>query len=115
MKEDAAVIAVKEEQHRLVYKEQLMAKRRMGRMRLRPTGPRKPEIAPDDGTPTLSLVVKTDVDGTLEAILNVLSTYELTDCCMEIVHFGVGAVGESDVEIAEPFGGKRRRSLQKWD
>lgn len=42
--EDATVIAAKEQQHLREYKEKLAQKRRMGRFKLRESGPRKPEI-----------------------------------------------------------------------
>lgn len=56
-----------------------------------------------DSHPTLNLIVKADVDGTLEAILDTLDTYESTDCKMELVHYGVGPVTPNDVELAETF------------
>lgn len=44
-----------------------------------------------------------DVDGSVEAILDVLETYDDTKCKLDIVHYGVGNVTESDVELAEAF------------
>lgn len=38
------VIAVKQEQHLKEYKEKLSLKRKLGKFRLKPEGPRKPEI-----------------------------------------------------------------------
>lgn len=58
----------------------------------------------DDATPTLNIVVKADVHGSVEAILDVLDTYDNNDICrMNIVHYGVGPVIEGDVEMAKAF------------
>ncbi|XP_017776839.1 PREDICTED: translation initiation factor IF-2, mitochondrial isoform X2 [Nicrophorus vespilloides] len=104
--EDAIAISSKEEQHDREYKEKLMHKRRMGRFRLRSQGPRGKEIIDDDdGTPRINLIIKADVDGTLEALLNTLDSYEEPDCVMDLVHYGVGAVTESDIEMAKSFNG----------
>lgn len=44
MHDDAKEINLKEQQHNREYKEKLELKRRMGRFKLKPVGPRKPEI-----------------------------------------------------------------------
>lgn len=49
------------------------------------------------------MILKTDVDGTLEAIVDVLSTYNSENCKLDVVNFGVGAVTQSEVELAEVF------------
>lgn len=104
-KDIASAIAEKTEAHQREYQERLAMKRRMGRYKLRATGPRQKELQPDDGHPALNLVIKADVNGTLEAILNTLDTYDLQDCEMDLVHYGVGPVSESDVELAKSFNG----------
>lgn len=43
------------------------------------------------------------MDGTLEAILDSLDTYESDACKMDIVHYDVGRVTQNDIELAEPF------------
>ncbi|KAB0803497.1 hypothetical protein PPYR_00467 [Photinus pyralis] len=100
---DKVAILAKAEQHQLLYKERLELRRRSGRFRLRNQGPRKPESTPQDDTPTLHLLIKSDVDGTLEAILETLSTYNYPECQMDIVSYGVGAVTENDIELAATF------------
>jgi translation initiation factor IF-2 len=60
------------------------------------------EVKPD--TPVVSVLVKGDVDGSVEAILSCLDTYNGQEVKLEIVHFGVGQVSESDVSLAEGFG-----------
>lgn len=103
---DADAIKAKVEKHEEEYKKQLMLKRSLGRFKVRKQGPRKPEIIEDDnGIPRLNLILKTDVDGTLEAILETLTTYNSTECEMDIINFGVGAVTENDVELAHAFKG----------
>ncbi|XP_030590069.1 translation initiation factor IF-2, mitochondrial [Archocentrus centrarchus] len=55
---------------------------------------------------SLPLIIKGDVDGTVEAILNILDSYDAQQQCdLEVVHFGIGDVTENDVNMAETFGG----------
>ncbi|XP_018575575.1 translation initiation factor IF-2, mitochondrial [Anoplophora glabripennis] len=104
LEEDAKEITKKMEQHNREYKEKLEMKRRLGRYKLKREGPRQPEISKDDNTiPTINLIVKADVDGTLEALLDTLDTYESTECKMDLVHYGVGSIIPTDVELAETF------------
>ncbi|CAH1983017.1 unnamed protein product [Acanthoscelides obtectus] len=99
-------IEEKIQQHERQYKEKLQLKRRLGRFRMKPEGPRKPEIQTDtDGPPSLPVIVKADVDGSLEAILDVLDTYDSSICKLDLVHYGVGPVTENDLEMAEMFQG----------
>lgn len=51
-------------------------------------------------TPRISLFIKTDVEGTLEAILEVLDTYADHRCELVVVDFGVGSPTDEDVELA---------------
>ncbi|KAM9819197.1 translation initiation factor IF-2, mitochondrial isoform X2 [Syngnathus typhle] len=54
----------------------------------------------------LPLVIKADADGSLEAILNILDTYDADhQCRLDVVHFGIGDVSENDLNMAETFGG----------
>ncbi|XP_057699162.1 translation initiation factor IF-2, mitochondrial [Corythoichthys intestinalis] len=56
--------------------------------------------------PRLALVVKADVDGSLEAIVNILDTYDAENQCqLDVVHVGVGDISETDVNMAQTFGG----------
>lgn len=42
----------------------------------------------------------------MEAILDVLDTYDDSENCkLDVIHYGVGAVSESDVELASTFNG----------
>lgn len=49
------------------------------------------------------MILKTDVNGTLEAIVDVLATYQSERCKLDLVNFGVGSVTQSDIELAETF------------
>lgn len=49
----------------------------------------------------LRLVVKSDVQGSLEAILQALSNMESDEVEVQIIHAGVGAVIESDIMLAK--------------
>ena len=51
----------------------------------------------------VAVVVKGDVDGSVEAILSCLDTYSSEDVLLDIVHFGVGPVSEKDVTMAQAF------------
>ncbi|XP_056641072.1 translation initiation factor IF-2, mitochondrial isoform X1 [Diorhabda sublineata] len=104
MKDDLKVILEKEEQHNKEYKEKLELKRKLGRYKLKPEGPRKPQWQ-DDEFPSLNVILRADVDGTLEAILNTLDTYDSDNCKMDLVHYGVGSITETDIELAETFKG----------
>ena len=53
----------------------------------------------------VSIVIKTDVDGSLEAILNCLSTYDEEEVKLDIVTSSVGAITETDLRLAQDFDG----------
>lgn len=47
-----------------------------------------------------------DVIGSIEAILDVLETYNSDKCKLDIIHYGVGNVNMTDIEYASTFNGK---------
>ncbi|CAH2046058.1 unnamed protein product, partial [Iphiclides podalirius] len=101
--EDLEAIKEKEAQHQTQYKAALARRRALGRMRIRPEGPRAKMIQHDDH-PTLSVLLKGDVDGSVEAILDILETYDEHERVrLDLVHFGVGQVTPNDLEIAQAF------------
>lgn len=60
-----------------------------------------------------------DVDGSVEAILNILESYDADDQCqLDVVHFGVGDISERDINLAETFSGRNPRQPlernKKW-
>uniref|UniRef100_A0A2A4JYC4 Translation initiation factor IF-2, mitochondrial n=1 Tax=Heliothis virescens TaxID=7102 RepID=A0A2A4JYC4_HELVI len=100
---DQEVIAAKEAAHHAQYAARLARKRKLGRYKLRADGPRQKMIQ-HDTHPTLSVIVKGDVDGSVEAILDILETYDEHDQVrLDLVHFGVGPVTPNDLETAEMF------------
>lgn len=67
-------------------------------------GQRVKQVDPKDGCPRVSVVIKGDVHGSVEALLDVLETYNSNDRCrLDIVHYGVGNVTEGDLELAKAF------------
>ncbi|NWY68742.1 IF2M factor, partial [Erithacus rubecula] len=114
MKKDLEVIEAKQKEHRVEYekKQQELAhltwrqrkaalyKANKHLMFSRP----KEKTEMDENT--LSLIVKGDVDGSVEAILNILDSYDCEDeCKLEIVYFGMGDISENDISLAEAFNG----------
>lgn len=51
-----------------------------------------------------------DVDGSVEAILNIVDSYDAQEQCqLDVLHFGVGDISENDVNMAEMFSGNLSR------
>lgn len=101
--EEAQAIKAKGAQHQLEYRERVQTKRLMGRVRYKETGPRKKESDEDSNMKTLNVIVKGDVNGTLEAILDTLDTFTSNDLELDLVHYGVGDITENDLELARTF------------
>lgn len=99
--DDLDAIKAKEAEHLKEYHEQ----RALRRGRRKPKGlAREKTYTPDDSTPKLNIILKGDVHGSVEAILDVLDTYDSNDKCrMGIVHYGVGEITEGDLELARVF------------
>ncbi|EDW81488.2 uncharacterized protein Dwil_GK10998 [Drosophila willistoni] len=96
-------IRKKEEEHQAKYRAEREARRLAGRFRTR-GGQRVKQMDINDGIPRVSVIVKGDVHGSVEAILDVLETYNSNERCrLDIVHYGVGNVSEGDLELAKAF------------
>jgi translation initiation factor IF-2 len=54
--------------------------------------------------PTVNIVLKTDVRGSLEALTHALNDLSVDDVRVQIVGSGVGAITESDITLAESTG-----------
>ena len=65
---------------------------------------RQKEVETDSEEPRVSLIVKADVDGSIDAIVSCLDTYHEDEVKLDLVNFGVGQVTESDISMAESFG-----------
>jgi len=62
---------------------------------------------PNDGIPKINIIIKGDVAGSVEAILDVFNTYGSDDKCrLDVVHYGVGPVNDTDLEMADAFKGE---------
>ncbi|KAL7022062.1 hypothetical protein ACKWTF_012115 [Chironomus riparius] len=101
---DFEVIRVKQMEHDEKYKAERDARRKIGRFKVRRVGPRPKEYIDDDSVPRVNVIIKADVHGSCEAILDVLDTYHDNDKVrLDIVHYGIGDVTESDMELAKLF------------
>ncbi|TRY61778.1 hypothetical protein TCAL_13790 [Tigriopus californicus] len=66
---------------------------------------RRKEVEEYSGPPKVSFVIKADVDGSLEAIMNCLDLYTNEDVVLDLLDFGVGEVTENDIVLAKQFDG----------
>ncbi len=58
----------------------------------------------DDQKKKLTLILKADMQGSLEAVEQILSSIESPEVALNIISSGVGSITESDVRIAESAG-----------
>lgn len=58
----------------------------------------------DEGKKKLSVILKSDVQGSLEALEQILGTIQSEEVALEIIASGVGNITESDVKMAEGAG-----------
>uniref|UniRef100_A0A182RZ88 Translation initiation factor IF-2, mitochondrial n=1 Tax=Anopheles funestus TaxID=62324 RepID=A0A182RZ88_ANOFN len=101
---DAEAINLKRKEHDEQYKAEREKARLSGFYRRKQQGPPQKEATPDDGKPRINVIVKGDVHGSVEAILDVLETYDDNDRCrLDVIHYAVGDVNESDLELARLF------------
>lgn len=95
---DLDAINAKREEHNAVYQERRKLTKRQKQSFKEKT------YAPDDPTPKLNVILKTDVHGSLEAILDAFDTYDSSDKCrFSVVHYGVGPITDGDIELAKTF------------
>jgi translation initiation factor IF-2 len=101
---DLEVIRQKQMEHDEKYRQEREERRKAGRFKMRRSGPRQKEIIDDDTIPRVNVIIKADVHGSVEAILDVLDTYHEHDRVrLDIVHYGVGDVTEGDLDLAKAF------------
>ncbi|KFV78321.1 hypothetical protein N308_02497 [Struthio camelus australis] len=114
MKRDLEFIEAKQKEHRMEYekKQQKLAHLtwRQKKAVLYKANKHimfsKPKERTESDKNVLSVIVKGDVDGSVEAILNILDSYDADDeCKLDIIHFGMGDISETDVSLAEAFNG----------
>ncbi|XP_067421266.1 translation initiation factor IF-2, mitochondrial [Emydura macquarii macquarii] len=114
IEQDMEVIEAKRKEHKDAYKREreslanmtwrqrkaILYKTNKHLMSMRP----KERVESDRNV--LPVIVKGDVDGSVEAVLNVLDSYNADDECeLDVIHFGVGDVNENDINLAETFKG----------
>ena len=103
---DLEAIRQKQLEHEEKYKLEREERRKKRRYKAWRSGPREKEIIEDNSVPRLNVIVKGDVHGSVEAILDVLDTYSENDRVrLDIVHYGVGDVTANDLEMAKMFNG----------
>lgn len=101
---DHDAIRLKQLDHDQKYKAERDARRKQGKYKMRRIGPRPKEYIEDSSVPRVNVIIKGDVHGSVEAILDVLDTYHENDQVrLDIVHYGVGDVSEGDIELAKTF------------
>ncbi|XP_060079565.1 translation initiation factor IF-2, mitochondrial-like isoform X2 [Ylistrum balloti] len=105
-KEDKIFEEIEEKQQKLreIYLERRNSIRLKGYRRRSMQKKKESEAA--DTSPQLAVVIKGDVDGSVEAILNCLSTYNSSQCRLDILRYDVGEVNMNDIETAEVFDGE---------
>ncbi|XP_062979877.1 translation initiation factor IF-2, mitochondrial [Elgaria multicarinata webbii] len=113
-KKDLDVIEAKQKAHKDAYKKEqegltnmtwrqrraalFRAKRHLMVMR--------PKEKTESDKNMLPIIIKGDVDGSVEAILNILDTYDADEECeLDVIHCGVGDISENDINLAETFKG----------
>lgn len=100
---DLQAIRTKEEKHAAEYQAQRDLRKQTGRFKLK-LAQRPKEYEADDGIPRVNIILKGDVHGSVEAILDVIDTYDQSEICrLNVVHYGVGDVSEGDMELAKAF------------
>ncbi|XP_055540068.1 translation initiation factor IF-2, mitochondrial [Wyeomyia smithii] len=101
---DKDAIQLKQLQHDEQYRAEREQRRQSGFFRRRNRGPRPKESEPEDPTPRVNVIIKGDVHGSVEAILDVLETYDGNKHCrLDVVHYAVGDVTQGDLELAKLF------------
>ncbi len=88
---------------------QVVSDKSLARLRSKEAAGAKTKLAKiqtedEGGIKKLSIILKADVQGSLEAIEQILSTIESEEVAVEILQSGVGSITESDVRIAESAG-----------
>ena len=62
------------------------------------------KVAP--GRARLGILLKADVGGSLEALMDVLGTYDRDEeCAMDLIDVGVGVLTEQEIDMTKEFDG----------
>jgi len=112
--EDGVVIEKKQAAHRKLYEELRQEKFARGiaySSTLRAVFHRRKEnqlrreVRDPNAPPVLAVLLRCDVEGSLEAILNVINTYHGQEVKLDVVDFDVGSPNENDLVLANDFDG----------
>ena len=126
---DDEVIKKKMEEDRKVYQNLRKLKLQLGYRKGSSLTNKTVELGPIDPTPKLNIILKGfsalfdhladhsyfhtvtlltlgDVDGSVEAILDIIDTYGSDKCRLNVISYDVGPVTENDVEVAKLFNGE---------
>lgn len=112
MHDDQKIIDEKREQHDSLYKKNNIIMWSIGHNKFNQLSwskgvfERPKEVEIEHEGPSLNIILKGDVSGSLEAILNSLVSYNSKKCRLNLIHHSIGEVTASDVEIAESFDGE---------
>ncbi|OQR73974.1 translation initiation factor IF-2 [Tropilaelaps mercedesae] len=100
---DSKVIDERAAEERARYREALLAKWASG-YRKKSVVLDIPKTNVDDKVPRLQIIIKGDADGSVEALLKIINTYNKNDeCQLNIVHSAVGPVAKNDLVMAQTF------------
>ncbi|XP_034249343.1 translation initiation factor IF-2, mitochondrial isoform X2 [Thrips palmi] len=97
---DQQVIKEKAQEQQKLHHEK---RRRAYEQGLRSMLDKREKMFVEDNSPKLKVIIKGDVDGSVEAILDVLDTYHNPDVPLQVVHYGVGDTTPNDLELASLF------------
>lgn len=102
---DVQVIKKKSEEHNKVYKAELAALREAGIRFKRKNAQRVKQNLTEGDELKTSVVLKADVNGTLEVLLDIFDSFPNETCPakLDLVHYGLGEVSENDIELASCF------------
>ncbi|TPP60489.1 Translation initiation factor IF-2 mitochondrial [Fasciola gigantica] len=109
--EDHEAYTVRMAPYKAQYEEFLKERSKTARTEWRKFGKNRPDLisimdSEKSNLPTLHLLIKADVHGSVEAIEKLFSTCPSDQCVVELGLVGVGPLTESEVEHAEALGGE---------
>jgi translation initiation factor IF-2 len=96
---DELLVMDSEREAKQLSEERLEAKR-AGKLATPPRATLETLLETIDGTKVLRIVLKTDVQGSLEALTGALNQIESKKVDLEIIHAGVGPISENDILLA---------------
>ncbi|CAF0720514.1 unnamed protein product [Rotaria sp. Silwood1] len=103
MEIDAIAITQKHEEHLQKYRAELQRRRQLGIVfRKRDKGSGQ-HIEDKEEKLKYSILIKTDVFGTLEALTKIINMHNDTRCPLDVIDASVGPVNDDDIEAAQLF------------